>query len=204
MRCLARLIRCAIVASGTRKARAISAVVSPPTARSVSGIAEAGVRAGWQHRNSRISESSRSGTGVELLASDFTVYTYDRRGRGERGDTQPYEVAREVEDLEAVISEAGGGGVRVRRPSARHLRSRLRRAVWRSPNWRCTSHRSTLTLETSSKTASTQSGSTNSPPPGGEAKLSNGSLRTQAVQRRRYAGITQLAGVRGSRADAGL
>ena len=37
----ARLIRCAIVASGTRKARAISAVVRPPTARSVNAIAEA-------------------------------------------------------------------------------------------------------------------------------------------------------------------
>jgi hypothetical protein len=36
MLCLARLIRWAIVASGTRKARAISAVVRPPTARRVS------------------------------------------------------------------------------------------------------------------------------------------------------------------------
>ena len=44
--CLARLIRCAMVASGTRNARAISAVVSPPTARSVSAIADPGVRAG--------------------------------------------------------------------------------------------------------------------------------------------------------------
>ena len=38
--CLARLIRCAIVASGTRNALAISAVVRPPTARSVSAIAD--------------------------------------------------------------------------------------------------------------------------------------------------------------------
>ena len=42
MLCFARLIRCAIVASGTRNALAISAVVSPPTARSVSAIADAG------------------------------------------------------------------------------------------------------------------------------------------------------------------
>ena len=62
IRCLARLIRCAIVASGTRNARAISAVVRPPTARSVSAIAEAGVSDGWQHRNSTTSVSSRSGT----------------------------------------------------------------------------------------------------------------------------------------------
>jgi hypothetical protein len=46
MRCFARLIRWAIVDSGTRKAFAISAVVSPPTARSVSAIADAGVSAG--------------------------------------------------------------------------------------------------------------------------------------------------------------
>lgn len=45
---------------------------------------------------------------AKLLSSDFTVYHYDRRGRGDSGDTQPYEVGREVEDLAAVISEAGG------------------------------------------------------------------------------------------------
>jgi pimeloyl-ACP methyl ester carboxylesterase len=43
-----------------------------------------------------------------LLAEHFTVYTYDRRGRGESGDTKPYAVEREVEDLDAVIKEAGG------------------------------------------------------------------------------------------------
>src|SRR6266567_974840 len=45
-----------------------------------------------------------------LLAQHFTVFHYDRRGRGESGDTQPYAVEREVEDLEALIHEAGGGG----------------------------------------------------------------------------------------------
>jgi len=43
-----------------------------------------------------------------LLAKEFTVYTYDRRGRGRSGDTQPYAVPREVEDLDAVIAHAGG------------------------------------------------------------------------------------------------
>jgi pimeloyl-ACP methyl ester carboxylesterase len=43
-----------------------------------------------------------------LLAAAFTVYTYDRRGRGGSGDTPPYAVEREVEDLAAVIAEAGG------------------------------------------------------------------------------------------------
>jgi pimeloyl-ACP methyl ester carboxylesterase len=42
------------------------------------------------------------------LASRFTVLTYDRRGRGDSGDTLPYAVEREVEDLDALIEEAGG------------------------------------------------------------------------------------------------
>jgi len=43
-----------------------------------------------------------------LLAQHFTVFHYDRRGRGNCGDTQPYAVEREVEDLDAFIKEAGG------------------------------------------------------------------------------------------------
>jgi len=43
-----------------------------------------------------------------LLASHFTVFTYDRRGRGESTDTAPYAVTREVEDLDALIKAAGG------------------------------------------------------------------------------------------------
>jgi pimeloyl-ACP methyl ester carboxylesterase len=42
------------------------------------------------------------------LDADFTVYNYDRRGRGDSGDTLPYAVAREIEDIEAVIALAGG------------------------------------------------------------------------------------------------
>src|ERR671919_281340 len=45
---------------------------------------------------------------AELLASRFTVFNYDRRGRGPSGDTPPYAVQREVEDIEAVIRAAGG------------------------------------------------------------------------------------------------
>jgi pimeloyl-ACP methyl ester carboxylesterase len=41
------------------------------------------------------------------LAREFTVYNFDRRGRGQSGDTQPYSVEREVEDLAALISDAG-------------------------------------------------------------------------------------------------
>ncbi len=42
------------------------------------------------------------------LAPHFTVITYDRRGRGESGDTQPYAVEREVEDLAALVEVVGG------------------------------------------------------------------------------------------------
>jgi pimeloyl-ACP methyl ester carboxylesterase len=45
---------------------------------------------------------------AELLAADFTVFNYDRRGRGDSGDTPRYSVRREVEDLQAVIAAAGG------------------------------------------------------------------------------------------------
>jgi pimeloyl-ACP methyl ester carboxylesterase len=42
------------------------------------------------------------------LAPYFAVFAYDRRGRGDSGDTAPYAVEREIEDLEALINEAGG------------------------------------------------------------------------------------------------
>ena len=45
---------------------------------------------------------------AELLAPHFTVIHYDRRGRGDSTDTQPYALEREIEDIEALIDEAGG------------------------------------------------------------------------------------------------
>jgi pimeloyl-ACP methyl ester carboxylesterase len=42
------------------------------------------------------------------LAGEFSVYAYDRRGRGDSGFTEPYAVEREIEDVEAVIEAAGG------------------------------------------------------------------------------------------------
>ena len=45
---------------------------------------------------------------VERLAADFTVYVYDRRGRGASTDTLPYTIEREIDDLAALIAEAGG------------------------------------------------------------------------------------------------
>ena len=43
-----------------------------------------------------------------LLADSLAVYAYDRRGRGESGDTQPYSIEREVDDLAAILEVAGG------------------------------------------------------------------------------------------------
>jgi len=44
------------------------------------------------------------------LSRHFTVYTYDRRGRGQSGDTSPYAVEREVEDLAALVEHASSQG----------------------------------------------------------------------------------------------
>src|SRR2546430_2935002 len=45
---------------------------------------------------------------ADLLAKHFTVFNYDRRGRGDSGDTKPYTVDREIEDVQALIDAAGG------------------------------------------------------------------------------------------------
>jgi pimeloyl-ACP methyl ester carboxylesterase len=45
---------------------------------------------------------------AEELAGSFTTFNYSRRGRGDSGDTQPYALERELEDLDALIAEAGG------------------------------------------------------------------------------------------------
>ena len=56
----------------------------------------------------------QSGQGPALIlvaarvAPHFRVSAYDRRGRGESGDTMPYAVKREIEDIDALITEAGG------------------------------------------------------------------------------------------------
>jgi pimeloyl-ACP methyl ester carboxylesterase len=78
---------------------------------------------------------------VGLLAPRLTVLNYDRRGRGDSGDTAPYAVDREYEDLEAVIDAAGGsaslfgnsgGGILALEAAARGL-AVTRIAVWEPP-----------------------------------------------------------------------
>jgi pimeloyl-ACP methyl ester carboxylesterase len=72
--------------------------------RSGSGPALILVGGAFQYR----AIDSRTAQLASLLAPHFTVYHYDRRGRGDSGDTLPYAVEREVEDLDALIREAGG------------------------------------------------------------------------------------------------
>jgi len=55
-----------------------------------------------------LNDRHAAATQAGLLAPNFTVMTYDRRGRGDSGDTPPYAVDREVEDIEALVEEAGG------------------------------------------------------------------------------------------------
>jgi dienelactone hydrolase len=45
---------------------------------------------------------------ADALATDFTTVRYDRRGRGDSGDTAPYAIDREIEDLRAIIDRVGG------------------------------------------------------------------------------------------------
>ena len=45
---------------------------------------------------------------ADILSKQFTVIDYDRRGRGDSGDTLPYAVQREIEDMEALIDRVGG------------------------------------------------------------------------------------------------
>ena len=45
---------------------------------------------------------------AEELAKHFTVFNYDRRGRGDSRDNTPYAVQREIEDIGVLVAEAGG------------------------------------------------------------------------------------------------
>src|SRR5438067_8487618 len=77
------------------------------------------------------------------LAPHFTMFAYDRRGRGESGFTAPYAVEREVEDIDALITEAGGSafvygtsgpGVLCMEAAARGLSPKMKKlAVWEPP-----------------------------------------------------------------------
>jgi pimeloyl-ACP methyl ester carboxylesterase len=58
--------------------------------------------------NGALADRSAGAELAQLLADRFTVYSYDRRGRGDTANTKPYSVEREIEDIEALIDNAGG------------------------------------------------------------------------------------------------
>jgi pimeloyl-ACP methyl ester carboxylesterase len=79
---------------------------------------------------------------ANLLAKDFTVFNYDRRGRGDSGDKPPYAIDREIEDIEAVIDAAGGSallygtssGAALAFEAARRLGPKVKKlAMWEPP-----------------------------------------------------------------------
>ena len=55
-----------------------------------------------------LDDGSENAPLVPELAEQFTVYNYARRGRGGSGDTLPYALEREIEDIDALIEEVGG------------------------------------------------------------------------------------------------
>ena len=128
MRCLARLMRRVMVASGTRNARAISAVVRPPTARRVSAICDAGDRTGWQHMNSRMSVSSDSAAGRSAAGASHCSGSAQRATLSSRRWRACSLRSRSVSRREAtVISQPRGlSGM----PSVGHCMAAARSASW--------------------------------------------------------------------------
>jgi pimeloyl-ACP methyl ester carboxylesterase len=78
---------------------------------------------------------------AKTLASQFTVYHYDRRGRGDSGDGFAWDIQREIEDLDAVIQLAGrsamvfgaSSGAALSVEAARQLRGIRRLALYEAP-----------------------------------------------------------------------
>ena len=77
-----------------------------------------------------------------LLAPQFAVFTYDRRGRGDSSDTRHYSVEREIDDLAALVERAGGSaqvygtssGANLALEAARRGLAIIRLALW-EPNF---------------------------------------------------------------------
>jgi pimeloyl-ACP methyl ester carboxylesterase len=77
-----------------------------------------------------------------LLAKHFTIFNYDRRGRGDSGDTPPYAVEREVDDIDAVVAAAGdavflygtSSGAALALEATRKISNKIiRLALWEPP-----------------------------------------------------------------------
>jgi pimeloyl-ACP methyl ester carboxylesterase len=82
---------------------------------------------------------------AKAFSREFTVYSYDRRGRGDSTDTQPYAIEREVEDIEAIIDAAGGkaslyghsSGAALALEAALRLGGKVEKAVMYDPPYAC-------------------------------------------------------------------
>jgi pimeloyl-ACP methyl ester carboxylesterase len=103
----------ALVAAATRKGETVGSMTTTGTVKSKDGTPIAFTKLGRGPALILVDgalcfrENGPSRDIATALASDFTVYAYDRRGRGESGDTKPYAIDREIEDLKAVIRQAG-------------------------------------------------------------------------------------------------
>ncbi|MBM0280000.1 alpha/beta fold hydrolase, partial [Micromonospora tarensis] len=89
--------------SGTTSVEQVRSVDGTPIAFERSGAGPAIILVGGA-----FSDRRTTGALATELAPDFTVFSYDRRGRGFSGDTAPYEIGREIDDLAALIAAAGG------------------------------------------------------------------------------------------------
>src|SRR5258708_3791696 len=121
MRCFARLMRWATVASGSRNAPAISAVLGPPTARKVSATCETVVSDGWQHSSIRVSVSSLSAIGSTSTGASTATLSSRRR----RADSFRHSSVRRREAT--VISQPFG---LLGRPSVGHCSAAASSASW--------------------------------------------------------------------------
>lgn len=80
---------------------------------------------------------------AKKFAEEFTVYNYDRRGRGDSGDTLPYSIEREVEDIESLIDVSGGkanlyghsSGAVLAFEAALRLRDKVNKVVMYDPSY---------------------------------------------------------------------
>ena len=112
--CLAGALSLALFASGqvpakppaVAKARTMQRVTSQDGTRIVYDAFGAGPAVVIV--NGALAPRSGGSELAQLLATHFTVYSYDRRGRGDSADTKPYSVEREIEDIEALVQAAGG------------------------------------------------------------------------------------------------
>ena len=189
----ARVIRWAIVVSGTRKAAAISGTVSPPSSRSVSATRASGARAGWQHV--KISRSRSSSTGpVASWGSGSWIISACRCLSSRRCSRRIRSMAR----LPAVVvsQPPGLGGM----PSARHFSSATTSAspaassaMSRSPKRRASD--ATTRPNSSRKIRSIAASASSGPSPACARAGSTGSLRLERPDLdRALAGGRPLAG----------